>query len=346
MHLFVFAKENLAVINKAPLTAFLVAMAFAPMGQAETITNLAGIGGDVVVRRNNNTENDGFLRIKNQGGDGEASGNDRIGLLKFDLSSLSQPITAGGVQLELPRGASTDQVANTFDAGDILYLYGVADLATDENFDEAAVTFANFPYLTGAGSVTDPRPATDMTGNGVNDELVTLLDTYTFAAESDAGDLVTFTGGSLTSFLQSDTNDIATFILASSATQNPFKTAVFVSDTGTEGTPLPPTLLTNGDVPMEGTDFNMMDGTTIEDFFILRDNYLTGTTFAQGDANLDGVVNHLDFYMWRTDYLSAGGSVSAINWAPVAVPEPASSALVVLGTLGALLFARQRRANQ
>ncbi|MCO6047121.1 PEP-CTERM sorting domain-containing protein [Aeoliella sp. ICT_H6.2] len=313
----------------------------AQLAGAETLTNIAGTGGDVVVRRNNNTENDGFLRIKNQGGDGEASGNDRIGLLKFDLSGLSESITAGGVQLELPRGESTGQAVNTFDAGDILYLYGVPDLGADENFDEASVTFASFPYLTGDGSVTTVRPETDLTGNGVNDDLVPLLDTFTFSEQSDAGDLVTFTGGSLTSFLQADTNDIATFILTVSQTQDVFKTAVFVSDTGTEGTPLPPTLLTNGDVPMEGTDFNMMDGTTIDDFFILRDNYLTGTTFSQGDANLDGIVNHLDFYLWRTDYLAAGGSLSAIQWSPV--PEPATSAMLAIGGVAAMFVVRKRR---
>ncbi|QDU53901.1 PEP-CTERM sorting domain-containing protein [Aeoliella mucimassa] len=221
---------------------------FATTSTAEIITNLDGTGGDVVVRRNNNTENDGFLRIKKQGGDGEASSNDRIGLLKFDLSGLTESVSAANVQLELPRGESTSQASNTFDAGDTLYLYGVPDLATDEDFDEAAVTFANFPYLTGAGSVTNPRPATDLTGNGVNDDLVPLLATYTFAEQSDAGDLVIFSGNLLTSFLQADTNGVATFVLAASQTQNALKTAVFVSDTGTEGTPLPPTLLTNNDV--------------------------------------------------------------------------------------------------
>jgi hypothetical protein len=41
-------------------------------------------------------------------------------------------------------------------------------------------------------------------------------------------------------------NNTATFILTVSQS-NATKTAVFVSDTGTEGTPLPPTLLTNSD---------------------------------------------------------------------------------------------------
>ena len=144
----------------------------------------------------------------------------------------------------------------------------------------------------------------------------------------------------LRSFLQADTNNIASFILTVSQS-NATKTAVFVSDTGTEGTPLHPTLLTNVDVPMGGTDFDMMNGTDIADFHILRANYLTGTTHAAGDANLDGIVNHLDFFMWRTDFLGGGGSAADISWATV--PEPASCIMMLAGLLSSLNVRRRRR---
>jgi hypothetical protein len=221
------------------------------IASAEIITTVDGIGGDVVVQRNSATNNDGFLRIKNQSAESGLVGqnNDRVGLLKFDLSSLTEAITAAAVRLELPRGASTGQAGNTFDAGETLYLYGIPDGASDENFNEGSVTFANSPYMTGSGSMTDPRPVTDLTANNVNDDLATLLDTYTFAVQSDAGDLVDFQSAALVSFLQADTNNTATFILTVSQS-NATKTAVFVSDTGTEGTPLPPTLLTNSDAPV------------------------------------------------------------------------------------------------
>ena len=325
---------------KHRLAAILAVAVFAQWAGAEIVDNTAGIGGDVVVRRSGATENDGFLRIKNQSGDAENSGNDRIGLIKFDLTSLAESITAAIVRLELPRGASTGQAGNTFDPGETLFLYGIPDLAADENFNEATVTFANSPYMTGVGSVTDPRPGTDLTGNGVNDDLATLLDTFTFNAVSDAGDLVNFQSNELVSFLQADTNNIATFILTVSQS-NATKTAVFVSDTGTEGTPLHPTLLTNADVPMGGTDFDMMNGTDIADFHILRANYLTGTTHAEGDANLDGIVNHLDFFMWRTDFLGGGGSAAGISWATV--PEPASCIMMLAGLLSSLNVRRRRR---
>lgn len=222
----------------------------APPAIAEMLPNTFGNGGDVVVRRNNSgRENDGFLRIKNQSGASENNGNDRVGLLKFDLSGLSEPVTNAAVRLELPRGQATGHPNNTFDAGETLYLYGIPDAATGEDFDEATINFASSPYLTGTGSVSNPRPLTDATANGVNDDLVILLDTYTFAATSDAGQLIDFRSAALTAFVQADTNNIASFILAVSQ-GTVAKTGVFVSDTGTEGTPLPPALLTNADAPV------------------------------------------------------------------------------------------------
>ena len=88
---------------KDRLTAILAVAVLAPAAGAEIVDNTAGIGGDVVVRRSGATETDGFLRIKNQSGDAETSYNDRVGLIKFDLSGLSDPITAAIVRLELPR---------------------------------------------------------------------------------------------------------------------------------------------------------------------------------------------------------------------------------------------------
>ncbi|MCO6047120.1 PEP-CTERM sorting domain-containing protein [Aeoliella sp. ICT_H6.2] len=220
----------------------------ASVAPAETITTLFGNGGDLNVRRGSASENrDDLLLLKNQSGDAEDSQNDRVVFLKFDLSGLTEAVTSAGVQLELPRGESTGQATNSFHTGDTLFLYGVLDLAADEDFDETTTTFASSPYLTGALSMTDPRPVSDVTGNSVNDELAVLLATYTFADEPDAGDLLVFSGASLAGFLQDDTNDIATFLVT--ATLTPVTdTPVFVADTGTAG--MPPTLLTNGNAPI------------------------------------------------------------------------------------------------
>ena len=80
--------------------------------------------------------------------------------------------------------------------------------------------------------------------------------------------------------------------------------------------------------------------TDLDDFEILRANYLTGATFEQGDANLDGTVDHEDFFMWRTDYLMLGGDPALINFQ--AIPEPSTLSLVALAVIGTLRRARHR----
>lgn len=217
---------------------------------ADLVTTLDGSGDDVVVRRGSATENDAFLRLKNQSGNLENNNNDRVGLLKFDLTLLSPGITAATVRLQMPRGASNSFPLNTFDAGETLFLYGVPDGAAGENFNPATVTFANYPYTTGTTSGSGTRPVADTTGNNVNDTLIPLLGTYTFAAVSNAGDIVDFGGPTLQSFLAADTNGIATFVLTVSIS-NATKTPVFNSDTATTLVnglpPILPTLLTNAD---------------------------------------------------------------------------------------------------
>jgi hypothetical protein len=82
--------------------------------------------------------------------------------------------------------------------------------------------------------------------------------------------------------------------------------------------------------PISGpdTDFDGMDGATLLDFETLRANYLiAGATHSQGDANFDGHVNHLDFFLWRADFLAGGGSLEQINFH---VPEPATAALLLI----------------
>ncbi|MBX3435639.1 MAG: hypothetical protein KF847_20165 [Pirellulales bacterium] len=314
------------------LRSVVVLALMAHSSHAAVVTNAQGSGGNVVVRRSSASEplaaDDGtFLRFKFQSGANENVNTDRIPILKFDLSALpAEPVTAASLRIHLPRGASTNQTSNRFDAGETLYLYGVPNGLAGENVDlaPANTTFANYPYLTGVGSVTNPRPATDLTVNGVNDDLVTLLATYTFAAPSDAGDFVTFQSSALASFLQADDNGIATFLLTMGTIQDFNKTPV-VSAAGAVDANHRPSLRTNNDVI--NTNFDGLGGTDLADFDILKSNFLTGTTQALGDANFDGIVDHADFFLWRTAFLASGGSLEGINlWG---VPEPTSCAVAM-----------------
>ena len=89
-------------------------------------------------------------------------------------------------------------------------------------------------------------------------------------------------------------------------------------------------------------DFVAPAGVGLEDFEALRSNYLTGTINAQGDANLDGKVNQVDFFLWRTAYLAGGGSLEGVS---LAIPEPATGlmAIIALAAGHGMRRARRRR---
>ncbi|MAT70235.1 MAG: hypothetical protein CMJ58_12015 [Planctomycetaceae bacterium] len=82
-------------------------------------------------------------------------------------------------------------------------------------------------------------------------------------------------------------------------------------------------------------------GITLNDFQVIRTNFLTGTTHAQGDVNYDGLVDHADFYLWRTSFLGTGATLEGVNlWG---VPEPASGVAALVMTLAGGLVVRQAR---
>jgi hypothetical protein len=306
---------------------------------AETRNTSFGNGDDVVLRRGiaNPTDNGALLIVKNQSGDAENVNNDRVALIKLDLSGLA-PIGESVLRFQTVRATPA---TNTFAAGETLMLYGIKENAAFENFDPATVTWAGIPYMTGTDSAALRQPA-DTSSNNVNDTLadISLLSSFTFSTASTAGTIVDFSSLALTSFLQTDVNDVATFIVTALQTNAGNTSVLSNSDTGTEGGFPPPTLRTNTDVV--NTDFVAPAGTGIEDFQIIRNNYLTGTTFAQGDANFDGVVNHVDFFKWRTAFVAVGGNVEGLS---LPIPEPSSAlGAIVLGLLAhASGLARRRR---
>jgi hypothetical protein len=242
---------------------FAIAVAVAGIAQsthAELITTASGAGQDVGLQRGSIAlSDDALLRVKNQSGVLENSTNDRVALLKFDLSLLVQPINLATIRLETPRGVATSQPLNTFDAGETLFLYGIPDLAAGETTNLTTVTWANSPYLTGTSSATNPRDVLDLTGNNVNDLTATLVGSFIWPVQSDAGNIVDFFGPALNAFLQADSNDVATFILTVSQS-NATKTPVFGSSTAVAGGPavgLKPTLLTNGNAVPEPMTLGM-----------------------------------------------------------------------------------------
>jgi hypothetical protein len=84
-------------------------------------------------------------------------------------------------------------------------------------------------------------------------------------------------------------------------------------------------------------DVNGVGGVTLADYDLIRANYRTNVASrALGDLNDDGFVDILDFREWKANF------PGAFELADLPIPEPASSAIILLG---AAFAAAQHRAR-
>jgi hypothetical protein len=196
-----------------------------------------GVAADTYVMRNSTTDNSSAapLIVKNANNPPD-SNNDRVTFLRFDTTGLA-PVTAASLSLAIHN--------NAVPAGFQVQLYGIPDGASNENFDASTLTFANNGYTA--------TSTADSTDNNVLDASLTLLGTYTFdqaIAQGTAGTSpgnMTFSdaGGALTSFLNANTNNVATFLLTT-PTHNDSNTIAFWSRDNTTSQAIP-TLATDAD---------------------------------------------------------------------------------------------------
>ena len=94
-------------------------------------------------------------------------------------------------------------------------------------------------------------------------------------------------------------------------------------------------------IPVVPGDFNFSGSVTTADYAIWRQNFGSTTNLA-ADANGNGVVDAADYVIYR-NALSAGAGSGAAELSGTGVPEPASIAVVLVGTL---LFVAGRRGRR
>lgn len=136
----------------------------------------------------------------------------------------------------------------------------------------------------------------------------------------------------------------ATLDLGNAWEQSPFEDLVMTMDTAGGSTltiPIRYVSSLGSTEAFEVGDYNLNGTIDIGDWPTVRDNLLTDVSgldnfgrYQNGDMNLDGLVNQVDFLLFRTAFEEAGGLSSALS----AVPEPTcfilsiGAALVILGT--------------
>ncbi|TWT92019.1 hypothetical protein Pla108_41620 [Botrimarina colliarenosi] len=78
----------------------------------------------------------------------------------------------------------------------------------------------------------------------------------------------------------------------------------------------------------------------LDDYYPIRDNFQQAVANRfDGDLDLSGRVDFLDFREWKSAYVAAGNSLEGISFSFLSVPEPTSGLLALVGLIG---LARRR----
>ncbi|MDG2304417.1 MAG: hypothetical protein P8R42_07130 [Candidatus Binatia bacterium] len=145
-------------------------------------------------------ENDEHIKVKSDRGSG---GLHNKGYARFDLSSVSGPISAASLNLTLDIAPEVDAAPGETVGVDTLEVYGLNDGHADEAWVE-----------TQYGVLWADAPANDQASpNGLLPGEATFLGTFDLTSGVHAiGDTFTFSTAALAGFLQADTNDLVTLI--------------------------------------------------------------------------------------------------------------------------------------
>jgi hypothetical protein len=132
------------------------------------------------------------IYLKNDWGTGFVN---RKGYVRFDLSSVNEPIDDASLSLSFVEDTHTTSAVWSFN------VYGLSDGHAGENWSETGITWNNAP-------ANNTSSGGSLLGGQASHLGSFEIDTSTLVA----GDAVTFSSSGLTSFLQSDTDDLVTLV--------------------------------------------------------------------------------------------------------------------------------------
>ncbi len=166
--------------------------------QAISISTEYGFGADAFVAAydpTSNFSNGTTVNVKNASPDPSGIPYFRKGYFRFDLSAVGTTmITDATFFLTIGDYSDGDSVSGT----QTFNVFGLLDGDPGEEWDSSQINWNNAP------------------ANGSDNAVLsnaTLLGNFSFNGNGNAGDIVTLSGGSLVSFLNDDTNGLATLIL-------------------------------------------------------------------------------------------------------------------------------------
>lgn len=166
-----------------------------------SITTTEGNGADSYIRSsflndaaNVNFGSESIIAVKHDTG---LPGNNRKGYIRFDLTSITDPIVDASLGL-IYAWRSGDRPANP----STYYVYGLIDGHPGENWNESTITWNNAP-------ANDRNSA----GGFLAAETIFLGSYELSFPGTEAGDEILFTSNELVSFLQNDTDGLVTLML-------------------------------------------------------------------------------------------------------------------------------------
>jgi hypothetical protein len=192
-----------------------------------TITTANGSGADSFIRRGNATTNygaSGAVEVK-YGATNDST--NRKGYLKFDLTSLnnaaSDNVSAASLKLVVSSFSDSDGTPKT---AATFTLFGLVDGTTGEDFVEGDGGTDNNP----AGEIRWDNAPGNVTSSDTG--VTNVFEIGDFTISNTLGSVATVNASSLVTFLNSDTNNVATFILVRK-TQDQGLTTSFASKENT-----------------------------------------------------------------------------------------------------------------